>query len=355
MNYILSLYPTGTKIILMGHSMGGIVGLSLLPAGEKVSSVITMSTPHSIPPARFDARMDDIYSKVREQLENNPTPILSICGGITDTMIPSEFCTLPEAHSANVFRKTVFSSGLEGCWTGVGHREMVWCHQVRWRIARAALELGTAETTDEMGLILAKWFEDGSSFPISSVIEEHKSGDFISHTIPDGQPLVLREPMDGQAYDFLLSEKQDGQLPLTFVAYVSRGSILSVAPFNALPLKVSMFYCRRKVRVTSSDESELASCGLLTPSSLKLIPNPVPGELFPLPHEGIDESEGVVMFKAIIPVERPSSQDEWVSLRVQNEGREGWVIASIENQHQYISHAGAFSTLILIYCNPFPD
>lgn len=40
--FILSKYPPQTKIIVMGHSMGGIVAISLLTSlGRNISTVIT--------------------------------------------------------------------------------------------------------------------------------------------------------------------------------------------------------------------------------------------------------------------------------------------------------------------------
>ena len=144
----------------MGHSMGGIVATSLLPS-TNISSIITMSTPHVIPPARFDSRLDAIYDATKEVLEKDMTPILSICGGITDTMIASEFCVLPQQEAGEALRKTVFTSSLEGCWTGVGHREMVWCHQVRWRVARVAFELAHAGSEDARAEAIETWFRDG--------------------------------------------------------------------------------------------------------------------------------------------------------------------------------------------------
>jgi len=113
----------------MGHSMGGIVATSLLPS-PNVSAFITMSTPHEIPPARFDRRIPAIYEHNKATLTIADTPILSLCGGATDLMVLSESCILPEVASMNVYRRTIFSSALEGCWT-VGHQVMVWCYQVR--------------------------------------------------------------------------------------------------------------------------------------------------------------------------------------------------------------------------------
>lgn len=130
----------------MGHSMGGVVATSLLPSSD-ISTIITMSTPHTVPPARFDSRIDDIYRKGKRVLDLDPTPVVSLCGGASDMMIPSESCILQQPSSGDIFRRTVFTSALEGAWTGVGHREMVWCHQVRWRVARAALEVGGSRET----------------------------------------------------------------------------------------------------------------------------------------------------------------------------------------------------------------
>jgi len=38
--YILSLYPLDTSIVVMGHSMGGVVATSLLPS-PNISAIIT--------------------------------------------------------------------------------------------------------------------------------------------------------------------------------------------------------------------------------------------------------------------------------------------------------------------------
>ncbi len=226
-NYVLSQYPPDTKIIIMGHSMGGIVGTSLLPS-ENISAIITMSTPHSVPPARFDSRMDDIYSTARNQVEKVPTPILSLCGGITDTMIPSEFCVLPNSTTAakgSAYRKTVFASALEGCWTGVGHREMVWCHQVRWRVARASLELANSASSNEIGQIFDKWFRDGLS-PVQQLPTQAlhlKDGAF--ETLPSDMPLVLKQPSGSRTYLIPVPDLSSNNANMQFSLYTSGATV----------------------------------------------------------------------------------------------------------------------------------
>ncbi|KAG9106204.1 GPI inositol deacylase, partial [Ceratobasidium sp. 392] len=122
--------------------MGGIVALNALKSekhNDIVSAVITMSSPHSLPPARLDREIERVFSTSLDVLWNAPSlnrsdgytpPVLALCGGATDNMLPMESCALPSPptrHSANIenpYRRTIFTSGLDGTWTGVGHREM---------------------------------------------------------------------------------------------------------------------------------------------------------------------------------------------------------------------------------------
>lgn len=65
LDYIASLYPKDTPIILMGHSMGGVVAASLLApnaTNATISALVTLSAPHTLPPARLDRRIAKFYS-----------------------------------------------------------------------------------------------------------------------------------------------------------------------------------------------------------------------------------------------------------------------------------------------------
>ncbi|KAF9236219.1 PGAP1-like protein-domain-containing protein [Melanogaster broomeanus] len=290
--YILARYPPGTEIIVIGHSMGGVVGTALLPAVH-ISALITMSTPHTLPPARFDARVEAIYVRNRDVLARAATPILSLCGGATDMMVPSESCVLPEGEDGGEgedegggYRRTVFTSALEGAWTGVGHREMVWCHQVRWRVARAALELGGAASAGARG---GCWTGGGQAGLEEGTYE----------VLPEGEHLVLRYPRPRGARTYLVpvpnAEDEDEEDGRAFVLYVSAGTISGVSPHHATDLHVSVQLC-----VGSSADADVA-CSSLAPTTLKLLPSPIPGKPFPVPDEGSDESEGVVLFEGEVP------------------------------------------------------
>ena len=326
----------------MGHSMGGVVATSLLPSSN-ISAVITMSTPHQLPPARFDRRISSIYNNNRAALATANTPILSLCGGATDLMVPSESCILPEVPDVGVYRRTIFSSALEGCWTGVGHQVVVWCHQIRWRVARAALELGAASSSAERGAILDRWLRDGSSrlpaLEPPTLLDFNQTSNYT--VLPPG-PVVLRG-LHGPEATYLVPVPETGSRT-RFVGYVSEGSVLSVGPHHSSSLSVSFYLC------SSMNDDAYSSppvCEELRPTSLKLIPNPSPEKPFPVPHEGVDESEGVVVFEAALP-ERNGDEHRWVAVAYSTNEERGWILGDfVEDEptvRQFNVH-GAYSTI----------
>ena len=312
----------------MGHSMGGVVGTALLPSPD-ISALITMSTPHTLPPVRFDARIEDIYARNGRVLREDDTPVVSLCGGARDLLISAESCALPEGDG-RAFRRTVFTSALEGAWTGVGHLEMVWCHQVRWRVARAALELANAAGAD----VLDRWLRDGHVMP-SWLVEMHPvvvDGD--QETLPEGMQLVLKSPHGRRTY-LLPTMLANENGPTTLVLYVSKGAILGVAPHRALGLRASVQLCVPSSGADSDLES--ARCVPLEPTTLRLLPSPRNGQPFPIPDEGSDESEGVVLFEAEIP----SGTEGWVSVSIDGgEQAGGWVVGGFDNKKVLTRNVG---------------
>jgi glycosylphosphatidylinositol deacylase len=338
-DYILSLYPVNTSIIILGHSMGGIVATSLLPSVH-ISTVITMSTPHTLPPVRFDSRIDELYRQNRVILDSDPTPIVSLCGGAADMMIPSESCVLPQQDTDNVFRRTVFASALEGAWTGVGHREMVWCHQVRWRVARAALEVGTGSSPRERGIILDAWLRDGRTLPPSVPITEKEGGFSLRNPaaydiLPVNARLGLIKPRNSKMHLLPLPNLGTSASVLKAIIFVSEGSIPPVSPRNRVPLQVTIFYCA----LSPVLEEAGPICNPLQPSSLQLIPNPVSGKPFPVPDEGTDESEGVVLYEADIPILDGEAGERWLGVRLTNADGRGWVVGGFSSLGSLVNNA----------------
>jgi GPI inositol-deacylase len=304
----------------MGHSMGGVVATSLLPS-PNISTIITMSTPHRIPPSRFDRRVAAIYEHNQVALTTADTPILSLCGGAADLMVPSESCILPEVVNGNAYRRTIFSGALEGCWTGVGHQVIVWCHQVRWRVARAALELGAASSSVERGFVFDRWLHDGRSLlPAPGHPARLDLSQETSAVLPSG-PLILRDLRKARAVN--LVPVPEANHPIKFVAYVSEGSVLSMAPHHPSSLSVTFYLCS-SLDNTPQEPSSRPVCEEWHPTALKLIPNPSPEKPFPAPHEGVDESEGVVVFEAALP--EHSNKHRWVAVVYTANEERGWIL-----------------------------
>ncbi len=60
------------------------------------------------------------------------------------------------------------------------------------------------------------------------------------------------------------------------------------------------------------------------PNTLKLIPNASPERSFPVPREGVDESEGVVVFEAVLP--EHGDKHRWVAVAYTTNEERGWIV-----------------------------
>jgi hypothetical protein len=156
--------------------------------------------------------------------------------------------------------------------------------------------------------------------------------------------LVLKNPHGSEMYLLPFPKASTSTSVLKVVLFVSQGSIPPVSPKNPIPLQVTVFYC------ASSPVLEEAGpiCNSLQPSSLKLIPNPAPGKPLPVPDEGSDESEGVVLYEADVPVlDDESAGKRWLGVRIANADGRGWVVGGFSPAESLINSA---STI----CEPFP-
>lgn len=158
--FILLLYAKHetppTSLILIGHSMGGIVARLMLTLPNyvpgSVNTILTLSSPHSAPPLTFDGDLLRVYSKIdqfwydgfhlqltlpvpslaQQRLHN--VSVISITGGLLDTILPADYTTLGYlVPPSNGF--TVFTTGIPDVWTPSDHLAIVWCRQLRRLIA----------------------------------------------------------------------------------------------------------------------------------------------------------------------------------------------------------------------------
>ena len=166
--FILSLYhdpqrprgdpnlPDPTSVIIIGHSMGGIVARTMLTMpnyqANSINTIVTLSTPHARAPVSFDSEIVSTYGKInsywrhaysQKWANDNPlwhVTLVSIAGGGLDTVVPSDYSSLaslvPDTHGF-----TVFTSTVPNVWTGADHLSILWCDQLRKIIIRALFEV----------------------------------------------------------------------------------------------------------------------------------------------------------------------------------------------------------------------
>ncbi|KAL6927346.1 hypothetical protein ACO0SA_003644 [Hanseniaspora valbyensis] len=168
--FILSLYksskktndnkygPLPSSVIIVGHSMGGIVSRVLplldnyLP--ESINTILTLSSPHSLSPLTFDGDLLKVYKQIDEfwvkefndlnSFSYNNISLISITGGILDDVLPSDYTLLESIlNDATPLNNglTVYTSGIPKVWTSIDHLAIVWCDQLRKVLAKSLLEI----------------------------------------------------------------------------------------------------------------------------------------------------------------------------------------------------------------------
>lgn len=169
--YILSLYektnspsgPTPTSVVVLGHSMGGIVA-RILPTLQNhidgsINSFITLSSPHAAAPVTFDGDIMKIYQRTndywREQIADKSSffaknvSLISITGGILDMMLPADYTAVEDLLPLkNGF--TTYSTTIPGVWTSIDHLAIVWCDQLRRTVSKLLLETVDSRYTDKV-------------------------------------------------------------------------------------------------------------------------------------------------------------------------------------------------------------
>jgi glycosylphosphatidylinositol deacylase len=301
--------------------MGGTVSELLLSEMDDadIRAVFTMSTPNLLAPVRFDRRSEDIYTQAQKAQRgeiNSTAPLVNICGGSTDSQITSELCTLPT--SDHPLRRTISTSSLQGAWTGVGHREMVWCHQIRYLVAQAMLTLANDPSSNAaIDQILRT-----SPVTISSSKNSISLEGVPLHYIRDGVRLEVGRLDNGL---HLIPIPNRKGIRLTLFAYQS---LVNDFPPNHKngpnAASVRILYCSRPPP-TSIEPNCVPLAGVES-----LLPRQKwPGD-FPA-SKGVDDNDYITMFEANLNV-GPSTLDDSVGVWIERPGSMGWIVASIEDE-----------------------
>lgn len=177
-DYILKLYPQTrkfdaetklpdpTSVIIIGHSMGGIVARTMFTMNNyqhgTINTIITMSTPHMLPPVPFDWQISQLYDDINHfwqegfshpnQIDDNhkypPPPhvslrdisIVSMAGGTLDNTVCSDSTNIgsivPATHGF-----TVFSTAVPHVWTGADHVSILTCNQLVKVVSKTLLDI----------------------------------------------------------------------------------------------------------------------------------------------------------------------------------------------------------------------
>lgn len=226
--YILALYhnprhsmrepglPDPKSVIILGHSMGGVVARTMLRMPNyqenSINTILTLAAPHARPPISFDAAMVDTYHDInthwRKAFSGGQNPLedvtlVSIAGGGLDIMIPSEYTSVtsivPDTHGF-----TVFTSSIPNVWTGMDHLAIMWCDQLRKALVKAIYDVVDVRRPSQtrsrverirafrkrlltgMEPVVEKGLLDNEA--ITYLTLEHSSTSIMSH----GQRLALR-------------------------------------------------------------------------------------------------------------------------------------------------------------------
>lgn len=132
------------SVIIVGHSMGGIVARTLPTLDnyrdDSINTVITLSAPHAYPPITFDRDLTQLYDLIgqwwRGEEEAKNIGLVSINGGHSDLMV------LPDMTSMNSLNGiSVQSYEVPGVERGIDHIAVMWCAELREKVITAISEI----------------------------------------------------------------------------------------------------------------------------------------------------------------------------------------------------------------------
>lgn len=114
--------------------MGGIVVNELFNIPEYrsglVDLVISLSTPHAMPPTPFSRNMASLYDQ-----RSNASINVAVSGGSADSLLPADVTYAPIGHNS----LSILSTSIPGVWAPISHQAIVWCDQLRRKLAKAVL------------------------------------------------------------------------------------------------------------------------------------------------------------------------------------------------------------------------
>nr|CAI5842301.1 unnamed protein product [Callosobruchus analis] len=139
---ILELYERNhnkpKSVVVIGHSMGGVVAVKLacqMADPSLISAVITLASPLTRPPFFLDYHIKKFYDGGFNNVPDN-TSLISLSGGYSDFLIPP-FLNNPKSRGS-LFAVT---TTIPRAWVETNHVQILWCKQVVLAINRALFDI----------------------------------------------------------------------------------------------------------------------------------------------------------------------------------------------------------------------
>nr|XP_020462155.1 GPI inositol-deacylase [Monopterus albus] len=142
------------SVVLVGHSMGGVVARALftLPRFNTslVSLIITQASPHLAPVLALDPYLLDFYSVVRQRWVNRANTlrnitVLSVGGGYRDYQVRSGLTSLP-CPTGDPSKLSLVATAVPRTWVSTDHLSIVWCKELVLATVRTFFDLIDPET-----------------------------------------------------------------------------------------------------------------------------------------------------------------------------------------------------------------
>lgn len=124
------------SIVLLGHSMGGIVAraaVPLLKQKELVKIVLTVAAPNT----RHILNHDEGFMNFYESFDPQTAPVtIAVAGGVQDTMVEPSIAYLPKTYGGI----STLSASIATVGVSVDHQASIWCYSMVDVLAMTALK-----------------------------------------------------------------------------------------------------------------------------------------------------------------------------------------------------------------------
>lgn len=154
---IQDMYTRPVPVMIIGHSMGGIVARTMFMQPNYIShsirTIVTIATPHITAPLLLDAGIYKTYKNIKtywktHQGQLKDVVLISIAGGSLDTIIHSDGVVVDKVvPKTNGF--TTYTTSIPGVWTGCDHMAILWCKQFIQVLSNTLLDVVNSGSTVE--------------------------------------------------------------------------------------------------------------------------------------------------------------------------------------------------------------